>query len=288
MQMMRILGDQRAAWRLRRAEHRFLRGLPRSSDEIAQSDWADSLTRPNEFWERSLRYFYTCLPKSVQEHRAYFEGGARGFGEKSFHVMWFLLFRDFQPESFLEIGVYRGQTLSLAALLARHFTLGTFVQGISPFSPSGGSFTGYRRDLDYYEDTRRNFAYFSLPEPALLKAFSTDEAAIQLIASRDWACVYIDGNHDYEVARQDWDLCAAHLRPGGLIVLDDSGLGTKYVRRLSPAAAIRDRRGSPRRSTAPASARSFSSAITGFSRRRLRERGFRRSSQAAPPRAEIL
>jgi predicted O-methyltransferase YrrM len=50
-----------------------------------------------------------------------------------------------------------------------------------------------------------------------------------LIASRNWACIYIDGNHDYEIARQDWELCSEHLRPGGLIVLDDSGLTTSYV-----------------------------------------------------------
>ena len=63
----------------------------------------------------------------------------------------------------------------------------------------------------------------------MLKAFSTDDSAKKLVASREWSFIYIDGNHDYEIARADWELCAAHLRPGGLIVLDDSGLTTKYA-----------------------------------------------------------
>ena len=197
--------------------------------EISPSEWGDSLNKPTEFYERCFHYFHTRLPQPLREHRAYFETGGRGFGEKSFHVMWFLLFREFAPETFLEIGVFRGQTLSLAALLGHHFKRNGFIQGISPFSPAGDSVSEYRYDVDYYDDTLKNFAHFSLPAPALLKAYSTDEEACKLIASRDWSCIYIDGNHDYEVARKDWDLCAAHTRSGGLIILDDSGLNTKYA-----------------------------------------------------------
>jgi predicted O-methyltransferase YrrM len=40
--------------------------------------------------------------------------------------------------------------------------------------------------------------------------------------------VYIDGNHDYEVVRRDWEVCARSLRPGGIIVFDDAGLTTEY------------------------------------------------------------
>jgi predicted O-methyltransferase YrrM len=49
-----------------------------------------------------------------------------------------------------------------------------------------------------------------------------------LVASQAWSLVYIDGNHDYEVARQDWELCSRHLEPDGVIVLDDAGLTTNY------------------------------------------------------------
>jgi len=237
MYIVDFLKRGRGKWKLRQAEQKLARKFPGAANEIARSQWAESLQDPTEFYERSFHYFHTRLPQPLLDHRAYFEAGGRGFGEKSFHVMWFLLFREFTPESFLEIGVFRGQTLSLAALLARHFKFNCFTQGISPFSPAGDTVSKYQRDVDYYDDTLGNVAHFLLPAPALLRAFSTDKEAVDLIASRDWACIYIDGNHDYEIVKRDWDLCSAHVRPGGLIVLDDSGLGTNYVPPLILATA---------------------------------------------------
>jgi hypothetical protein len=40
--------------------------------------------------------------------------------------------------------------------------------------------------------------------------------------------IYIDGNHEYEVARRDWEACSLNLKPGGCIVLDDAGLTTSF------------------------------------------------------------
>jgi predicted O-methyltransferase YrrM len=48
------------------------------------------------------------------------------------------------------------------------------------------------------------------------------------VARQSWDAIYIDGNHDYEIARADWDLCATHVAPGGIIVLDDSAMNTAY------------------------------------------------------------
>jgi predicted O-methyltransferase YrrM len=67
-----------------------------------------------------------------------------------------------------------------------------------------------------------------LYEPELVQAFSTDKAVTERVARETWDAIYIDGNHDYETARADWDLCAAHLAPGGIIVLDDSAMETDY------------------------------------------------------------
>jgi hypothetical protein len=228
MKIIRFLKGRRHAWRQRAAQRQWLRRFSGATDEITRAQWDDSLKNPTEFYARCFHYFHTRLPEPLREHRAYFETGGRGFGEKAFHVMWFLLFREFQPASFLEIGVFRGQTLSLAALQARHFKSDCFVQGISPFSQAGDAVSKYRGNLDYQTDTLENFAHFSLPAPALLKAFSTDEMAKKLVASRPWSLIYIDGNHDYEIARQDWELCATHLQPAGIIVLDDAGLTTSY------------------------------------------------------------
>jgi hypothetical protein len=229
MKIIRSIKGRYLGLRQRAAQRRLMAGFSAPAEEITRAEWDGSLKDPTAFYLRCFHYFHTRLPEPLREHRAFFETGGRGFGESAFHVMWFLLFREFSPKSFLEIGVFRGQTVSLAALLARHFQINCLTQGISPFSPAGDAVSKYRRDVDYYADTLNNCAHFSLSAPALLKAYSTDEAAARLVASRDWSFIYIDGNHDYEVARADWDLCAAHLEPGGLIVLDDSGLTTKYA-----------------------------------------------------------
>jgi len=211
-------------------ERRHLReSFSGTPQEISRADWSQSFQNPTAFYFRCCHYFDRNLPEKFRGHREYFTQNGRGFGEDAFHAMWFLLFQEFHPANFLEIGVYRGQTLSLAALLAQHFNLDCPTQGISPFSSAGDAVSRYRRNVDYYQDTLKNFAHFSLPVPALLKAFSTDGEARKLIASQNWSFIYIDGNHDYEIARQDWDLCSAHVKPGGVIVLDDSALTTKYV-----------------------------------------------------------
>ena len=216
-----LLHEQRAKRSLRDI---LSKGAP---EKITRQSWPQSLTEPSAFYELCVRYFHTRLPAELQAHRKYFTQKKRGFGEEAFHVMWFLLFREFKFRNFLEIGVYRGQTVSLAALLQRHFSCQGKILGISPFTSAGDSVSKYI-EINYYDDTLRNFAHFSLPEPSLLKAFSTDQPAIQKIREPVWDCIYIDGNHEYDVARHDFENASQGAKPGGLIVLDDSALSTSF------------------------------------------------------------
>jgi hypothetical protein len=228
MNIFRFLSGRLKARRAARERQQFRESYSGAAAEILRADWGQSLSDPTAFYLRCCHYFDRNLPEELRRHRKYFSQDGRGFGEDAFHAMWFLLFREFRPASFLEIGVFRGQSLSLAALLARQFKLVCFVQGISPFSLAGDAVSKYRRDVDYYSDTLKNFSSFNLPVPALLKAYSTDPEAAAVIASRAWDIIYIDGCHDYEVARQDWDLCAQNLASRGLIVLDDASLNTGF------------------------------------------------------------
>lgn len=214
----------------RRQKRMHLSRQPGPEPDITRKQWTESLDAPTQFYWRCVRFFETNpnLPGELRRHRRYFTKAQRGFGEDAFHVMWFLLFMEFRPTSFLEIGVYRGQVLSLASLLQRLTGKRGEIVGISPFESVGDSVSKYRKRIDYLADTRTNFAQFDLPEPTLLKAFSTDRSALNLIKTRQWDCIYIDGNHDYEVAKADWNACAAAVKPGGLIVLDDAGLDTAF------------------------------------------------------------
>jgi hypothetical protein len=215
----------------RLAERRVLKtyqGLP-GTCEIVRHDWLQSLQNPTTFYQRAFCHFHWRLASELKHHRYYFRARRRGFGEDAFHSMWFLLHNEFRPKSFLEIGVYRGQVLTLISLLQQRVGDPCAVVGISPFLPAGDSVSNYRDDIDYYDDTLANFDHFGLPKPELLKARSTDPSAVDLIKSRSWDCIYIDGNHDYEVAKADWVACSSNVKAGGLIVLDDAALSTTYA-----------------------------------------------------------
>jgi Methyltransferase domain len=203
--------------------------LAREADFSVLEDWGRSLVDPTDYYLDCVRCFHSPqFPEELKKHRSYFLENQRGFGEDAFHVMWWMLFREIRPQRFLEIGVYRGQTLSLAALLQREMKINGSVTGISPFSPAGDSVSCYRTNLDYLQDTRLHFRAFGLSDPDLLKAYSNDRIAIDRILQESWDVVYIDGNHDYEAAKADWSVCSASIQPGAVIVLDDAAVGTAY------------------------------------------------------------
>ncbi len=55
----------------------------------------------------------------LRAHRDFVEANDHGYGDRAFHYMWKLLVEQ-MPESFrfLEVGVYKGQTLSLIRMLS--------------------------------------------------------------------------------------------------------------------------------------------------------------------------
>src|SRR2546425_12119553 len=141
------------------AKGQLLRGARAQDLEKAVADWSRSLVEPTAFYRDCFRYFYLQLPSELQAHRRYFQLVQRGFGDDAFHAMWFLIFRKYRPRNFLEIGVYRGQILSLAALLQHQLRIEGEVAGISPFESLGDSVSKYAADIDYLADTRANFAH---------------------------------------------------------------------------------------------------------------------------------
>ncbi len=183
----------------------------------------------NQIYVYMQRYFRRLCPVSIQSHRLYFSQEQRGFGEDPFHAMWWLLLSQFKPKKCLEIGVYRGQVISLWALIAKIQNFSCEVHGISPFTPLGDSVSKYSRSFDYLKDVEASFKHFELPPPILIKALSTDIVAHDHVSSTNWDLIYIDGGHDYEIALADYNLCKSHLAPNGILVMDDSSLETSFA-----------------------------------------------------------
>lgn len=173
-------------------------------------------------------YFHHRSPKFLREHREYFKKDHRGFGEDAFHAMWWLLFLARKPSLMLEIGIYRGQTITLWGVISKYLHCPAKIHGISPFTPLGDTVSTYLNTIDYYADVLESFGHFQLSPPCLLKALSTDTEAVHYIHERKWDLIYIDGSHDFEVVKMDYQHSLDSLAEDGILVIDDAGLNTPY------------------------------------------------------------
>ncbi len=147
----------------------------------------------------------------LKELRDFVEQNAFGFGERSFYWMWKLIVDDMPDNfTFLEIGVFRGQTLALIQLLAKMAGKTVNVVGITPLDTTDGHW-----DSDYEADINLIHYKFGLEQPTIIKGLSTDPEIINFVKQSTFDIVYIDGGHSYEVAKSDIE----HYAP----------LATKYL-----------------------------------------------------------
>ena len=187
----------------------------------------------------------------LKAHRDWVEENSWGFGDRAFHYMWYLLLRDdvlnrTSPQ-LLEIGVYKGQVISLWALIAQHVGRPAAITGVSPFEGHQARFAGnnllhrcaqlisrrYREDVrsaNFYADAgyrtavQRIFDEFGLASAnlTLLTGYSQDESVRVQLAGRCFELIYVDGGHRYEEVIQDLNSYAPLVGPGGYLVVDDA------------------------------------------------------------------
>lgn len=182
------------------------------------------LEQENLKYQAALDYFRVKLPQNLRKHREFFKKENRGFGEDAFHTLWYLIFTEYRPRKCLEIGVYRGQIVTLWALISRLLNFQADISGITPLTSLGDDEGGYNSEIDYAQDNEFNSTYFGIDNITLVREYSTSLAALEYIESEKWDLIYIDGSHDYEVVKQDSVSAIAALSIGGLLVLDDAGL----------------------------------------------------------------
>lgn len=210
-----------------RARLRFCRERKELDCELGFSEAIERFPSRDDLFAYMHRYFYARLPAPLRQHRRYFSSRGRGFGEEAFHSMWYLLIREFNPAALLEIGVFRGQVISLWSLIGKLSGRPMSIRCISPFSGSGDK-TSLYPDLDYLSDVLRNFRHFGLTPPGYFRGMSTDAAAVAYLRQEKLDCVYIDGSHDFDVVLADYRNSVDALRSGGILVMDDSSLYTGF------------------------------------------------------------
>jgi hypothetical protein len=168
---------------------------------------------------------YNNDPQLVN-HRSYIEDHKLGFGEKPFHVIWRELVKQ-SPDNFkfLEIGVYKGQVLSLVKLLSNLYNKSVDFTGVTPLSNLGDKFSNYET-TNYGEVITELFQHFNLEfdlDKNILNGISTDENIKNKIKNLGlFDLVYIDGGHDYECVVSDINLMKEITKNGSYIVFDDS------------------------------------------------------------------
>ena len=183
-------------------------------------------------------------------HRRYVEKNKLGFGDAAFHAMWLRLLhsagRRFGNLRTMEIGVFKGQVISLWALIAKRWGIHVQISGISPLKgqPISQSriltWLRYRLDRafreaaqngnfypndDYASAIRELFDHFDLSysSVALHRGFSTDQSIAAKLANENFHILYVDGDHTYEGALHDFTVYGPKVVPGGWLVADDSG-----------------------------------------------------------------
>lgn len=183
---------------------------------------------PDLLYDYMNFYFKSFLSDDLKSHRSFFKQDQRGFGEDAFHPMWHFIINEYKPKECLEIGVYRGQTISLWALIAKLNGLELNTYGITPLSPIGDSVSVYLKNLDYKKDIIGSFNKFSLTQPKLIKTLSTSNTAKNFIRSIKWDLIYIDGSHEESVVKNDYNIAKMSLSKKGILVFDDSSLYLNY------------------------------------------------------------
>jgi predicted O-methyltransferase YrrM len=124
--------------------------------------------------------------------------------------------RELRPRRVLEIGTAKGGTLYLWTRLAAPDA--TILSVDLPAGKYGGGYSLQRAAI---------YRRFASPEQKvhLLRADShapeTRDRVIELFAGEPVDFLFIDGDHSYEGAKQDWHSYAPLVRPGGLIAFHD-------------------------------------------------------------------
>lgn len=170
------------------------------------------------------------------EHRTYVENNNLGFGERPFHVVWRELVKSLPNKfKFLEIGVYKGQVLSLIPLLSKIYNKEVEFIGVTPLSNHGDKYSSY--DKTSYDDVIRGiFNKFELPfdisKNILIGDSTNEEIKSKIKENGTYNLIYIDGCHDYNCVVSDINLMKEVSVKESYIVFDDSSCYKNFTTNL--------------------------------------------------------
>lgn len=198
--------------------------------ELYTKAWKNNDAYNNDFHAALTRALYE-LPENIglRYHREWVKTNQYGFGDDCFHVVWRMIVEAMPAEfSFLEIGVFKGQTTSLVALAAKHIGKKANVYGVTTLENTPDERCKYPEG-NYREWIKQIHDHFEVPQPNLIVGRSNDQHVLYQVGAMDFDCVYVDGGHDFGIALQDLDNYSKRVRVGGFLVVDDASIGRLNV-----------------------------------------------------------
>ena len=196
--------------------------MPLEYDQLC----ASYLNTPEWHGEAFDRFFEnTQETPYLKAHRDWVEQHQWGFGDRSFHWMWKVLVeRAPSPFRFLEVGVFRGQVISLVGLIARELGKACRLFALSPFAATHDHVSSYPVS-DYLGDLEVIMRQFGVngEDLTIIQGYSTDDTAVATARQHaPFDIVFIDGDHAYDTVTRDIHNFSSTVRNGGLMVFDDS------------------------------------------------------------------
>lgn len=184
-------------------------------DEVKQF-WKDDAETAKQIHEGFVEK--VNANENLNHHRTFVEQNIFGFGERSFHWLWYLVVQELPKNfTFLEIGVLKGQTLSLIKMLADIMKKKATRYGVTPLSNEGGVW-----ESDYAKDIETIHDQFNLAKDyKILQGLSEDPAIIEQASKLKLDVLYIDGGHEERHITNDIDNYSPLVKPGGFMVIDD-------------------------------------------------------------------
>jgi hypothetical protein len=183
-------------------------------------------------------------------HRRYVQKHELGFGDDAFHLLWKALILEahaqFGALEMMEIGVFKGQVISLMQLLTRQHHIPAQIHAVSPLEGQpevsrhwlhkalyhlwppyreriiNGDFYGME---DYPSIISKLFQSFDLDFSTIQmhRGYSTDPNILKSVQGLQLHLLYVDGDHTYQGACADIRNYVPLVVPGGWVVMDDAG-----------------------------------------------------------------
>ncbi len=202
-------------------------GKPLIFEKATIWDWSNAYQDTSEFNKLIIDTFANRTneyPK-IKLHRDFIEESQNrfnviyGHGHRSLQYLWKLLV-DEMPESFsfLEIGVYKGQILSLIQMLADMSAKKPKIVGVTPLFDA--PFANYNRG-PFIENIYRQFQLI-MSNTIILDGLSQDSKISSTVSDMaPFDMVYIDGDHSYEATVFDIKNYGNMIKKGGFLIVDD-------------------------------------------------------------------